>query len=140
MELELLPARVESDADRELEPVVSLPSVLVRAGLMEIDPNNLEAIADHDGFVSLPPASYFPLVVNFWLGRNPLNDLPQQFCGVGPLDYLPPRLVDCNPTIFAYLVCRDAEEAVVVGMVATILVSADSRGPGSSSSNLTSSS
>ena len=67
MELELLSARVESDADRELEPVVSLPSVLVRAGLTDIDPNDLKAIADHDGFVSLPPASYCPFVVNFWL-------------------------------------------------------------------------
>ena len=94
VELGLLAARVENDADRELEPVVSLPSILVRASYADNDPNDLKAIADHDGFVSLPPASYCPLVVNFWLGRNPLNDLPQQFCGVGALDYLPPRLVE----------------------------------------------
>src|SRR5208337_5607801 len=104
MEFWLLAAHVPNDANRELEPGVSLPSILVRACLTEIDPDDLKAIADHDGFVSLSPASYCPLVVNLWLGRNPLNDLPQQFCGVGALDYLPPRLADCGPTNFAHLV------------------------------------
>ena len=76
MKLNIFAACVANDANRELEPVVSLPSILVRACHTDDDPNNLKAIADHDGFVSLPPASYCPLVVNFWLGRNLLNDLP----------------------------------------------------------------
>ena len=115
MELDNFAACVENDADRELEPLVSLPSILVWAGLAEnVNPNNLKAIADHEGFVSLSPASYCPLVVNIWLGGNPLNDLQQQFFGVGALYYLPPRLVDCGPTDFGHLVCRHAEEAVVV--------------------------
>ena len=77
MELDNFAACVENDADRDLEFLVSLSSILVWAGLAEINPNNLKAIADHEGFVSLSPASYCPLVVNIWLGADRSSEISE---------------------------------------------------------------
>ena len=56
VKLRLPAAGVTNDAHGQLESFVTLPSIFVWASFVKIDPNCLQAIADHDRFMPLSPA------------------------------------------------------------------------------------